>query len=261
MNFSTLKTCYSTAAFEGIECVGLLSNELYDSWGYWQNQAAHGSDELRQIAVDMLEDCWQRKCNQLSLVDLNLTTLPPNMSHLYWLEILDVHNNKLTSLPNDLPPNLRKLNVGHNRLKKISARMLTDLKELNAANNKLSRLPTHLPDSLEFLDVQNNQLSRLSEKPPLSLRVLFINKSLVTTLPAAWARLSTDAAGHGPAAAFFTVDEREADNHNEDVVSAIQAVSEPALSNRPRESSQPRWRLAFVAGWDALCQKISLKKC
>lgn len=260
MNFSTLKTCYSTAAFESIECVGLLSNELYDSWGYWQNQAAHGSDELRQIAVDMLEDCWQRKCNQLSLVDLNLTTLPPNMSHLYWLEILDVHNNKLTSLPNDLPPNLRELNVGHNRLKKISARKLTDLKELNAANNKLSRLPTYLPDTLEILNVQNNRLSRLSEKPPLSLRVLLINKNQLKIVPAAWARLGIDA-GHGPAAAFFTVDEREADNHNEDAVSAIQAVSEPALSNRLRESSQPRWRLAFVAGWDALCQKISLKKC
>ncbi len=261
MNLAKLMTCYSTAAYENIECVGLLSNELYDSWHAWEKQAAHGSDESRQIAVGLLEDCWQRKCNNLSLAALNLTTLPPRMSHLHWVEILDVHDNKLASLPDDLPPNLRKLNVGHNRLKKFSARMLTGLKELNAADNDLGRLPTHLPDSLEILNVQNNRLSRLSETPPLSLRVLFINESLLKTLPAAWPRLGTDVAAHGSPAAVFTAGRRKVgDRNGEDAVPAIHAVSDPAMAKRPRESSRPGWWCALVAGWDTLCQRISVKK-
>lgn len=65
---------------------------------------------------------------------------------------LTLDNNKLTELPNHLPPNLIKLNLSCNYIKDLSQ--------------------VTFPDSLQYLDIQLNEVRKLNMKFPSNLKVL-----------------------------------------------------------------------------------------
>ncbi|WP_213990765.1 hypothetical protein [Sodalis sp. dw_96] len=268
MNIARLMTCYYTEPAENNERLGLLNSPKADAWRSWEKQAAHGSGELRQIAVSLVEECWDNDDKHLSLASLKLTSLPPYLPDVLetldihdnnlkslpndlppLLTILDIHDNNLESLPNDLPSRLRKLDVCHNRLKKIPAWKLTELRELNAADNQLHRLTKHLPDSLRILNVQNNRLKCLPNNPPSSLCTLRINNNLLNELPATWASLRADVLSPVASPAVSAAHRHEPGEHSGKTAASSSAVSPDAASdNSRRKRSRRGWSLTLGAG-------------
>ena len=131
--------------------------------------------------------------------------LPACFSDLANLEILDLHGNKISSLPPDLAnlTRLRVLNVGENRLEALPFAVLAEmpLVELVARSNKLagtliegdvSALPT-----LQTLDVSANQLSRVVAAgrvialPALQQFTLSLNRLQALPDVTTWTSLAT----------------------------------------------------------------------
>ena len=115
----------------------------------------------------------------------SLTVSIANITNLAGVEgfssitTLIVSHNNLTALPDNLPPQLRYININNNKittLKKIPA----DLVQLNCTNNQLTALP-ELPASLLMLDCSYNKITAL---PSLkNLTSLFCTNNLLTVIP------------------------------------------------------------------------------
>lgn len=103
-------------------------------------------------------------------------------NHAFSASTLDLSNMNLSILPMDeLPKNLRTINLCDNQLKILQTHLPPSLRCLKLSNNQLISLPA-LPDSLEELDVANNQLRDLPQLPE-SLYYLDIRNNPLTHLP------------------------------------------------------------------------------
>ncbi|KAG0132059.1 hypothetical protein HOY82DRAFT_538973 [Tuber indicum] len=138
-------------------------------------------------------------CQISSLVDLKLAKnglegeLDPSISRLTNLEILELQENRLESLPSSLGQlsKLHILNISHNIIQSIPFVSLLgcQLHELTASNNKLrgTLFPhgvTRL-DSLHLLDIRNNHISNFSEDVIVlpSLQQLFATNNGLLSFP------------------------------------------------------------------------------
>lgn len=120
--------------------------------------------------------------------------LTPQLSHLKKLEILDVSNNAITTLPpnSDEIPKLRVLNVAGNKLSSLPFELLVSLSlvEIDAARNRLggALFPAcvlEMPD-LKVLDVAKNALTSIVESGAIrlsSLQSLNVTENRLTQLP------------------------------------------------------------------------------
>ncbi len=93
-----------------------------------------------------------------------------------------MHSNRLTSLPANLPPGLRRLNVDNNLLTSLPDTLPPTLQELDASGNRLNSLP-NLPAGLQRLNVDYNQLTNLPEPLPAELEWLSASNNQLTSLP------------------------------------------------------------------------------
>ncbi|EEH45072.1 uncharacterized protein PADG_01222 [Paracoccidioides brasiliensis Pb18] len=112
----------------------------------------------------------------------------------FWgLEVLDLHGNLLTTLPNGLRrlQRLRSLNLAHNQLDAEALNIITEivsLIDLKLANNKLQGSLTPSICSLcklEVLDLRDNALTELPDTLAnlSSLRVINVAENQLTSLP------------------------------------------------------------------------------
>ncbi|OOO03809.1 Leucine rich repeat 4 [Aspergillus oryzae] len=121
-------------------------------------------------------------------------SFPADIKNLSNLEVLDLHSNSLTELPNEVAylTSLRVLNVGDNHLSTLPFEGLSklSLKELSAPNNRLK--DTLLPASvqalmtLQYLNVTGNSLTKLSNHDTLelpNLHTLAISMNRIQCLP------------------------------------------------------------------------------
>lgn len=85
-------------------------------------------------------------------------------------EVADCSHLKLTQVPNDLPTNIRVLNLTHNQLRKLPAANVTIYRKLTVLDggyNSISKLEPELCQNLpllKILNLQHNELSHLSDK-------------------------------------------------------------------------------------------------
>lgn len=105
----------------------------------------------------------------LNLSDNQLSTLPTDIGMLSCLRKLYIHSNKLTGLPDSINGmgRLEELYVQHNCLTSLPDTMveLKHLSTLNVATNNLDRLPIKMADltSLKVVDLSGNPLSFVPE--------------------------------------------------------------------------------------------------
>ncbi|KAL4746238.1 hypothetical protein BDW72DRAFT_185294 [Aspergillus terricola var. indicus] len=124
------------------------------------------------------------------------------IGRLYKLEVLDIHENFITALPETVASlkRLRVLNVGQNQLTELPFEILCTLplREIVAPKNKLqgALIPAAVDklDSLQELDVAGNALTSLGEKLTLpALKTLAISMNRINRLPdvSSWQALLT----------------------------------------------------------------------
>ncbi|EFW0632853.1 leucine-rich repeat domain-containing protein, partial [Shigella flexneri] len=150
--------------------------DYFSAWDKWEKQALPG--ENRNEAVSLLKECLINQFSELQLNRLNLSSLPDNLPPQ--ITVLEITQNALISLP-ELPASLEYLDACDNRLSTLPE-LPASLKHLDVDNNQLTMLP-ELPTSLEVLSVRNNQLTFLPELPE-SLEALDVSTNLLESLPA-----------------------------------------------------------------------------
>ncbi|KAK2798130.1 hypothetical protein FQN50_008941 [Emmonsiellopsis sp. PD_5] len=130
--------------------------------------------------------------------------LTPTIGSLSMLEVLDLHGNGLTELPDSLASltSLRALNVAENHLTSLPFEALSGLPlvDINGQKNRLQGdlIPSSVTrlNSLQTLNVTGNSLEKLSAAANLdlpSLQQLSIDANRIKTLPniATWKSLLT----------------------------------------------------------------------
>ena len=95
---------------------------------------------------------------------------------------MNVSHNQLISLPENLPPTLKRLSVSHNKLTSLPENLPSTLRILDVSNNKLTSLPENLPPTLKKLNVSYNKLASLSENLS-SIGVKVCGNSSLGSLP------------------------------------------------------------------------------
>lgn len=126
----------------------------------------------RGTAVDRIMDCLLRNKTKLDLSSLNLTTLPdelpPQLTHL------DISGNQLTTLSNHLPAGLKKLYADHNNIHVLPTNLPVGLQIIDLSYNLISSLPAwsaEFVSSIESLNLSHNQLKSI----PINILQAFNN--------------------------------------------------------------------------------------
>ena len=95
------------------------------------------------------------------------------------LTILDLPGNRISKIPETLPPNLKVLILSHNLIKEIP-KTLPNLQELYLNDNKIKEIPEILPANLQELDLTNNSISEIPETLPHNLQELDLTNNPLT---------------------------------------------------------------------------------
>ena len=119
----------------------------------------------------------------LLLCDNRLPGLPPNLSCLSALRVLDVTANLLQSLPADLPPSLEILYAGCNRLTSLPSVLPASLQILSIHRNAITCLPDTLPTGLHTLVASHNRITVLPLVLPPALRHLRLDHNTLSVFP------------------------------------------------------------------------------
>ncbi|XP_059850316.1 E3 ubiquitin-protein ligase LRSAM1 isoform X2 [Hypanus sabinus] len=128
--------------------------------------------ELSEIPASVFSMCRVLQKKVLIIHSNHLATLQPkscNVQDLSLLKILDLHDNRLTSLPEEMGQlsSLQVLNLEQNHLKSLpnSLTTLAQLQTLNLKGNRIRKLPETLSGlkSLRTLDISQNQIHFLPQ--------------------------------------------------------------------------------------------------
>ncbi|XP_055009333.1 E3 ubiquitin-protein ligase LRSAM1 isoform X2 [Boleophthalmus pectinirostris] len=128
------------------------------------------SCELSEIPSSVFSNCKHFQKKVLIVHSNEIKSLVPKgceLTNLVTLKVLDLHENRLTSLPDDIGKltSLQILNLEKNLLKMLpdSIGELRFLQTLNLKGNELSELPSSMGSlsSLRTLDVSDNHIAQL----------------------------------------------------------------------------------------------------
>ncbi|CAL9682536.1 unnamed protein product [Knipowitschia caucasica] len=131
------------------------------------------SCELSEIPSSVFSNCKHLQKKVLIVHSNELKSLVPkgcDLTTLVTLKVLDLHENKLSSLPDDIGKltHLQILNLEKNHIKMLPESIgdLRFLQTLNLKGNLLSELPSSVGSlsSLRTLDVSDNQITQLPKR-------------------------------------------------------------------------------------------------
>ncbi|KAM5468169.1 hypothetical protein MauCBS54593_004910 [Microsporum audouinii] len=197
------------AQFGGLEHIDLHGNKLSTLPVGLRRLQRLRSLNLSKNRLDTMETLEVvfgiESLTELKLAENNLSgTLAPEVGRLVRLEVLDLHGNSLTGLPDSIADltALRILNLSENRLSSLPLMAMKDLPltELNVWKNRLDgyffpkAFKRH--DTLQILNVATNNLDELSAEDTIelpNLQQLFVEQNCLKTLPniSSWKSLLT----------------------------------------------------------------------
>ncbi len=145
----------------------ISQTQMNHALNIWENNI--NRNENRSTAKDRILECFQQRDTVLSLVNLNLKSLPEEIGNLTWLSELNLSSNQLTEVPNSLGnlTRLSKLHLNNNQLTELPGFIgnLTGLRTLKLGNNQLTELPGFIGSliGLRWLDLSSNRLIALPD--------------------------------------------------------------------------------------------------
>jgi len=185
------------------------AKEVINFWNALKNQAQIGGEAAPQLdqiesigellsQAEGFQNWFQNhlvELSQLQMLDVSnnqLTSLPAEIGKLTQLQRLLVENNQLTSLPAEIGQlaQLQTLGVRNNQLTSLPAEIgkLVQLGWLEVSNNQLTSLPAEIGQlaQLQRLIVRNNQLTSLPAEigKLIQLMGLVVSNNQLTSLPA-----------------------------------------------------------------------------
>ena len=141
----------------------------------------HGN-QLERLEIGVINDLDHLTNLDLSnnqMMEINKGSLSPS------LETLELHSNKLSSLPEDLSdlPHLTHLSLANNMLVEISLPPLPSLRQLDLSSNQLVDMPSSpsLPN-LAWLNLGGNRLKDVPDLSLPSLLSLSLSDNPITSL-------------------------------------------------------------------------------
>ncbi|EFR04313.1 leucine-rich repeat-containing protein 40 [Nannizzia gypsea CBS 118893] len=187
------------AQFGGLEHIDLHGNKLFclpTGLRRLQRLRTLNLSKNKLDSMDALDVVFSiRSLTELKLAENNLSgMLTSDIRRLVKLEVLDLHGNCLTGLPDSIADltALRILNVSENRLPSLPLMVMKDLPltELNAWKNRLDGhfFPKSFKrhDTLQVLNVATNNLDELSAEDTIelpNLQQLFIEQNCLKAIP------------------------------------------------------------------------------
>ncbi|KAJ3371609.1 Leucine-rich repeat-containing protein 40 [Allomyces arbusculus] len=146
--------------------------------------------ETAHASIDTQDAWWEAvDLTRLIAADNEITTIDEQIGQFGGLEVVDIHNNKVQSLPSSMNglTNITTLNLAQNLFASVPdciAHMMR-LKSLHLQGNQLKTIPpfvTQLP--LTHLDLSSNQLTELPDMSRLEgLAKLLLSKNQLRALP------------------------------------------------------------------------------
>ncbi len=183
----------------GLNLAGRLERQQADKNGSnleqglqnWVNEAPLSEKSDREKAKRKIMILLETQSSYLSLADLGLTSLPPQIGLLTQLTWLDLSSNQLTSLPPEigLLTQLTWLDLKVNLLTSLPPQIgqLIQLISLDLSDNQLTSLPPEIGQltQLPRLYLINNQLTSLPSQigQLTQLTVLSLSGNQLTSLP------------------------------------------------------------------------------
>ena len=156
---------------ENIKYLNLAENQIHEINGHhFENLLNIEKVDIsyNQITTIPSEKIEYPKCTNLSIKGNRLQKFPTAVSDAHSLEILDLSENRISSIEDDAfdgLENLIELDLSYNELHYLptSIGKLTKLKRLNISGNKITTLPMEFENltSLEFLGVESNPIERV----------------------------------------------------------------------------------------------------
>ena len=137
----------------------------------------------RQQALDEIVAAYQRGYTRLELGDMRLDCLPDCLGLLTTVQHLDISDNRLSELPQNLPPNLLRIAASGNRLEYFPGNLPSTVTDVDFRSNRLRSMPTMLHEGLVGLDVSENALQTMPESLPASLRHARFNDNPIAEIP------------------------------------------------------------------------------
>lgn len=131
--------------------------------------------DLTHIPNDVVNDNKLHKIKSLFMIDNNISVI--NMSIFNNLTVVDLSNNKLSSVP-ILPDTIEEITVKNNVLETVVLNSYSNLKRLDVSHNKLTTIDLH--KTLDILICNNNNIKQIKSFP--KLRKLSCKKNDIHTI-------------------------------------------------------------------------------
>ena len=160
-----------------------VRDTLKKEWGTWAAQAPTENALEYKTAVERM-DRWIDQPDpdiRLELDNLHLGSLPKNLPP--GLRYLDISNNALFELPAELPPTLKTLNTSNNHLTSLPDSLPASIEAINANVNQIRKLPERLPGKLTSLELHSNLMSDIPTTLPDSIKKLTLSGNDLHGLP------------------------------------------------------------------------------
>lgn len=139
-------------------------------WSLMEFDEEESKQMMAGVSMDSesSENWWDTvDMTKLILACNKISSISPKISNLLGLQILDLHDNQLESLPDSVSAlaRLTKLNLSHNRLTSLPPGIydLLELHNLSASNNQIEAVDERIADlnRLVSLDLAHNKLKSL----------------------------------------------------------------------------------------------------
>lgn len=143
------------------------------------NKLSVENDKSYKVALEKIQKYKKTgQGNTLNLSDLDLDSIPKELTQLTKLKKIQLSNNRISEIEN-LPQNVNEVELNNNLILKIS-NLPKNVTILKINYNRLSFIDK-LPNSIQVLEATNNQVEKIVHLP-LSLKKIKLNNNHLKTI-------------------------------------------------------------------------------
>nr|XP_039263566.1 protein slit-like isoform X1 [Styela clava] len=151
----------------------LISHDIIiGSSGFYEKSDTENVAYCSKIPIKGIDIYWLN----VAIEYMEYIKQPPNDKCIYEIEYLTCRDAGLTSVPDQIPPNLEEVIISDNPhltfIPDDKFKTQTELKKLILNNNSISHIPIGLPKSLIMLELRDNEIGNWNSRDLIALQNL-----------------------------------------------------------------------------------------